>query len=276
MLQSLMEQKRALGIYGSEHQLPDNLTAHQWALLEKTVSVLAPFEELTRKVSSSDSLASDTIPAVTVLLRLLNRETDEDHGIKTMKATLAAAVKRRFIDTEKNPLYCISTLLDPRYKDRFFSDISGAAGAKEMLKLELQRMSKREAEEEHGEPPPRKPRKAQPSSSLDSVFEEIADEQESTSVCCAPVGAAIQLETYLGETTTAREENPLQYWGVNKVRFPALAQVSQRYLSAPCSSVESERLFSSVSHIVDENRNRLTADNTEKLLFIKKNLPLTF
>uniref|UniRef100_A0A3B4ZSX8 HAT C-terminal dimerisation domain-containing protein n=1 Tax=Stegastes partitus TaxID=144197 RepID=A0A3B4ZSX8_9TELE len=239
MLQSLTEQKRALGIFGSEYELPDNLTvtAHQWSLLEKTLTVLAPFEELTRKMSSGDALASDVIPAVTVLMRLLTNETDEDHGIKTMKGTLAAAVKRRLSDGEKNSMYCIA-----------------------------------DKQEDLGEPPVRKLRKVQASSSLDSLFDEIAGERESTSPGLAPVGAAIQLETYLGETTTAREENPLQYWGAHRVRFPILAQMSKRYLSAPCSSVDSERLFSSLSHIVDEKRNRLTAENAEKLLFIKKNL----
>lgn len=77
MLQSLIEQKRVLGVYVSEHELPDYLTAHQWALMETTVATLAPFEELTKKVSSYDALASDVIPAVTVLVRLLNRERDE-------------------------------------------------------------------------------------------------------------------------------------------------------------------------------------------------------
>ncbi|XP_025765939.1 zinc finger BED domain-containing protein 4-like [Oreochromis niloticus] len=75
MLQSLIEQKRVLGV--SEHELPDYLTTHQWVLMETTVAVLAPFEELTKKVSSYDALASDVIPAVTVLVRLPNRETDE-------------------------------------------------------------------------------------------------------------------------------------------------------------------------------------------------------
>ncbi|XP_021170026.2 zinc finger BED domain-containing protein 4 [Fundulus heteroclitus] len=149
MLQSLIEQKRALGIYGSEHELPENLAAHQWALLEKTVVVPAPFEELTRKVSCSDALASDVVPAVTVLLRILNRETEEDQGIKTMKSTLAAAVKRRFTDMEKIPLYCIATLLDPRYKDRFFSNVNIAMQAKEMLKVELQSVNTRRIWKSH-------------------------------------------------------------------------------------------------------------------------------
>lgn len=112
MIQSLMEQKWALGIFVSEYGLPDTLTAHQWILLEKVLSVLGPFEELTRKVSSSDAMAAEVIPAVTVLYRFLTRETDEDNGIKAMKGTLAAAVRKRFTDMEENPLYSIATLLD--------------------------------------------------------------------------------------------------------------------------------------------------------------------
>ncbi|XP_023662393.2 zinc finger BED domain-containing protein 4-like [Paramormyrops kingsleyae] len=278
MLQSLIEQKRVLGVYVSEHELPDYLTAHQWALMEKTVAILAPFEELTKKVSSYDALASDVIPAVTVLVRLLNRETDEDHGVKTMKATLLAAVKKRFSDVETNPLYFISTILDPRYKDRFFSN-NTAPEAKLHLKQELQMMSRAEAEGSRAEAaePPAKLFKAQAStsSSLDTVFEEIAKEQPQAAQPLA-AGAAIELVTYLGEAPSPREDSPLKYWGVNKIRFPTLAKMAQKYLSAPCSTVESERLFSSVSHIIDENRNRLTADNAEKLLFLKKNLPLTF
>ncbi|KAJ8404125.1 hypothetical protein AAFF_G00344750 [Aldrovandia affinis] len=132
MLHSLIEQKQAL-------EVPDN----QWSLLEKTITVLAPFEELTRQVSSSDASVSDVIPAVTVLQRLLAQETDEDRGIRTMKNTLLAAVKKRFSDVEKNPLYCIASLLDPRYKDRFFSNTNTAREAKVMVIQELQKMSDR-------------------------------------------------------------------------------------------------------------------------------------
>ncbi|XP_073331910.1 zinc finger BED domain-containing protein 4-like [Pagrus major] len=279
MIQSLIEQKRALGIYVSEYGLPDTLTGHQWILLEKVLSVLGPFEELTRKVSSSDAMAADVIPAVTVLHRFLTRETDEDHGVKAMKGTLAAAVRKRFTDVEANPLYSIATLLHPRYKNRFFSNATTAAHAKEVLKLELLRLpGELDKQEDHdlNEPPSRKPRTDQTTSSLDSIFDEIADEQASASVGTAAVGSSVQVETYLGEAVISREDKPLQYWVVNKVRFPTLARLAGRYLSAPCTSVDSERLFSSVSHIVSESRNRLTADHAEMILFIKKNLPLTF
>lgn len=52
--------------------------------------------------------------------------------------------------------------------------------------------------------------------------------------------------------------------------------MAKNYLSVPCSSVESERLFSSVSHILTDNRSRLIAEHAKMLLFLKKNLPLTF
>ncbi|KAJ8390504.1 hypothetical protein AAFF_G00103010 [Aldrovandia affinis] len=43
------------------------------------------------------------------------------------------AVKKRFSDVEKNPLYCIASLLDLRYKDWFFSNTNTAREAKVMF-----------------------------------------------------------------------------------------------------------------------------------------------
>ncbi|KAI4903951.1 hypothetical protein NFI96_023416, partial [Prochilodus magdalenae] len=69
------------------------------------VTILAPFEELTRQVSFSDALVSDVIPVITVLQRQLFKETDEEQGIKTMTSTLLTAVQKRFADMEQNPLF---------------------------------------------------------------------------------------------------------------------------------------------------------------------------
>ncbi|KAL0192345.1 hypothetical protein M9458_010641, partial [Cirrhinus mrigala] len=117
MVESLLEQKRTISAYGADHDLPATLTANQWALLEKAVTVLAPFEEVTKQISSSTSSVAEVIPSVTVLKRLLARESQEDTGIKTMKTTLLEAVKKRFATIEEEPLYAVATLLDPRFKD---------------------------------------------------------------------------------------------------------------------------------------------------------------
>lgn len=121
MTESLLEQKQALSAYSADHHLPTMLTANQWVLLEKTISCLGQFEEFTRKVSSATASAADVIPRVTVLKRLLSKETEADSGIKTMKKTLFEAIDKRFSNLEDGPLYTLSTLLDPRYKDRLVS-----------------------------------------------------------------------------------------------------------------------------------------------------------
>ncbi|KAI2645091.1 Zinc finger BED domain-containing protein 4 [Labeo rohita] len=270
MIQSLLEQKRVLGAYIADSDLPSTLTVNQWALLEKTSIVLAPFEELTRKVSSATASTADVIPAVTVLKRILAKEGDADTGIKTMKKTLLEAVNRRFDSVEDEPLYALATLLDPRYKDRYFTSAQSAMSAKDALTGELEDLrSSTAGASEAAEPQEKAPRveaaAAAPSkSSFMQEFDQIAEECEDP----------IQLHGYLAEKTIATSDNPYQYWEVNKYRLPCLAATATKYLCAPCTSVESERVFSTVSNIVDEKRNRLTAERTEMLVFMRKNLPL--
>ncbi len=47
-----------------------------------------------------------------------------------------------------------------------------------------------------------------------------------------------------------------------------------KFLSSLSISFENERLFSAASNIVDEKRNRLTAERAEMLIFLQKNLPV--
>ncbi|XP_047228880.1 uncharacterized protein LOC124872670 isoform X5 [Girardinichthys multiradiatus] len=60
---------------------------------------------------------------------VLSREEDEDQGIKTMKRTHLEAVEK--------PLFYIATLLDPRYKDGFFTKSANLSLAKEHLIQEV-------------------------------------------------------------------------------------------------------------------------------------------
>lgn len=71
----------------------------------------------------------------------------------------------------------------------FPSNTNAATEAKEMVMLELLKLPGEKADKQgnQDEPPARKPCRAQASSRLDSVFDEIADEQAST-LNRAPVG----------------------------------------------------------------------------------------
>lgn len=50
--------------------------------------------------------------------------------------------------------------------------------------------------------------------------------------------------------------------------------LTPRYLSAPASSVYSERLFSEAGQIYENKRSRLTPAHGEALLFLHHNLPI--
>ena len=61
------------------------------------------------------------------------------------------------------------------------------------------------------------------------------------------------------------------YWP-HKKRYPHVADVAKRYLSAPSTSVTSECLFSSAVDLYADSRSRLSGRLADMLLFIKHNL----
>lgn len=110
---------------------------------------------------------------------------------------------------------------------------------------------------------------------LGSIFDEILEESTVESdPQSTTTNARTEIQTYLLEPTIPRSDNPLLYWKVNQPRLPSLTAVATKFLSAPSTSVESERLFSTASIIIDERRSSLTAEKAEMLIFLKKNLPL--
>nr|XP_054592602.1 zinc finger BED domain-containing protein 4-like [Nothobranchius furzeri] len=252
MVKRLLTEKRALCAYAADYNLPATLSANEWGLLEKTVTVLEPFEELTRKISSATSTAADVIPAVAVLKRLLADENSTDSGIKTTKSTLLQAVNRRFSSIESKSLYAVATLLDARYKDRFFTGGEAARMAKNLLKQEMERALAKASADKAGtrKPEPEPAEKvahvdaSSPTtskSSFSSLYDKILEEHDEPAQ--GTQAAVIQMQMYLKEPTMGELDSPFQYWADNHARFPLLAAVAVKFLSAPSTSVESERLF---------------------------------
>lgn len=161
---------------------------------------------------------------------------------------------------------------------RFFTKPANLTLAKEHLIREVAKMEERraasevpEAAEEPRSKSPR-PDEACSSSSLGSVFDEILQEQQAEARSVSKTAADVQMQTYLSLQTTPMRSNPLHFWKEHVQQFPSLAAVARKFLCAPCTSVDSERLFSVVSNILDEKRSRLTADRVEMMVFLKRNM----
>ena len=172
---------------------------------------------------------------------------------------------------------CLATLLDPRFKDNFFVNNITRVSAKDML--ELGAGSAKESEgngsgsvtESRIDSTQMPSPKRQKHDSLLAVVTDILDNSSSRGLSTT----TSELNRYLQEPVLDYKlGNPFIWRSENKARFPGLARIAQRYLSATATSVPSERLFSSVGSIYSDHRNRMLAEQAENLLLIKSNYSL--
>ena len=71
-----------------------------------------------------------------------------------------------------------------------------------------------------------------------------------------------------------KQQDSLIWWKQHANEYPNIQKLAVKYLSLHLSSVNYERLFNVAGNIYSENRNRLSVDNAEKLLFIMKNMKI--
>lgn len=211
------------------------------------------------------------------------------------------------LNVQKSRVFVLATFLDPRYKTRFLQDVSTARG---WIVSELVAASTKDLQKT---PNTREKSSAPSSTSEDQAdvnadahediwkcFDEIAhvsksDEDSSLDETNAGRNESevlelqrqpsdrskkkiaaynAELDKYLAQPLLSREENPLLWWRLHTKEYPKLTPLVLKYLSAPPSSVNSERLFSAAGRIYTENRNRLLPQNAEMLLFIMKNIKI--
>jgi len=282
MMQRLLEQRQALALYAVENNL-DGLSSNQWDVLKNVVGLLAPFEEATTYVLSNAVCSSDSIPVLAGLRKRL-QNSENDTGVKTMKAALLDALCARFQLNDK-PEYTVATLLDPRYKNRFFSDIESQAVTHivkaKLVAIQTQRDTALTGDTE-GEPVLKKPCLGNGESSgslfdcvddlLDSSSQDAQSESTTTPTSTTVVqDGNMEFARYMAEPLLSRTSDMLAWWRDNKGRFPLMASVARTYLGAPPSSVPSERLFSTAGGVITEHHTRLLPENAEKLIFMKFN-----
>lgn len=85
-----------------------------------------------------------------------------------------------------------------------------------------------------------------------------------------------QIRQFLDEDINASHENPLsdplEYWKMQRKRWPRLASVAARFLGVMPSSAEAERNFSTAGDIATPQRACLKPEHVDMLLFLAKNI----
>ncbi len=80
-----------------------------------------------------------------------------------------------------------------------------------------------------------------------------------------------EVETYLKEPIQPMDSNALQYWSVNRHKFPNLSKVALRYLCIPATSAPVERIFSVTGKIFRPECALLSDSVFQNLMFAKCN-----
>ena len=272
MLESIIEQKVALAAYSVDGSIP-LLTASQLDTANKVVKVLKPVEEITKCISKDEATISLIIPLVCALQKTLE-EHDDDSGVRRMKAEMLNFLQRRYSDMETTDCLALATIIDPRFKDKSFS--SSYQDVKALLQEKYKEWYELVQEPLSLEPPTAKRvavDTAKESRLWGCLSEILSKASNPTDV--ASDSSENEVNQYLCEPLLDfKTGNPLKWWKCHHQRFPVLAKIAQRYLSAPPTSVPSERLFSGAGLVYDDKRSRLNPNMAESLLLIRYNLPL--
>ena len=293
MLERMLEIKESITLYATQTGKVPLFSADDWDIIQKLVSTLKPFEELTRKLSDLQSSMSDVIPLILALVKLCaQRDDGTDSGLKSMRNKLSSELNRRFDkllnfndDDPSTFVYAISTFLDPRYKSKLFP-----TEKMDFVRGQLIKQCVGECEFETPEPPA-KQRKIEEDTGTTQIESRTLSQSLNAALCDTSTSseegpaerpassdvAKMQIvrksvESY-ENAKRAKEGCPLQWWKANQHTYPQLAQLALTYLGCPPSSVPSEQLFSGAGLIYTPHRSRLHGSKAEKLLFLKYSLP---
>jgi len=97
------------------------LTKADLELMDNIVFVLKPFYDATLEISYDDVCILLVIPLVKLLNAKLQSTTQHSDGLSQLKAALRDAMNKRFSNLHDNSNLIAATLMDPRFKDMYFS-----------------------------------------------------------------------------------------------------------------------------------------------------------
>ena len=262
----------SLAAYGSDGSIPV-LTAAQLDIASKVINMLLPIDEITKCISEDTACISVIIPLVRGLRKTLE-QSDEDRSVRSMKSHMLESLQKRFGGIDDIDFLVLSTMLDPRFKDKFFSSISSRESAKVLLHDVYEFQSDKISEGELKEPAAKRIATEDSASVNTSKLWGCLTELLSESDVVSDGSMGNEVEQYLAEPLIdLKIGNPFEWWKQNSSRYPILSELARKYLSAPPTSVLSERLFSGVGQIYDDKRSCLKSEFVEDLLLIKYNFP---
>ncbi|XP_028982326.1 zinc finger BED domain-containing protein 4-like [Diachasma alloeum] len=243
---------------------PAPLTHSQIDTLQELVEIMRPVESVIREISGSHystcSVIIRIVSCLTKSIRAMKLLTDE--GIM-FQNKLLEKINEKFANVEDHKLLAISTILDPRFKKLHFDHALAVSHAVERINKEMKSMGIEDSEKKKASIyKSEDPKRFSLWRSHDELVAKTTDEATKDE------HLNDKLRQYLKEQPIPRHDDPFKHWQSLRPAFPTVYEVAMPYISIISSSVPSERIFSEAGYIKTLERNRLTGEHVNHLLFL--------
>lgn len=250
------------------------LNADDVKLLNVTVGILGPIQEISETLSGENYVTGSTLLPICIELGKTQvdsyEETEIDNDIVRLKKEMALSIfqilKDRYESDEQTSEHLhIAAFIDPRFKGTFFDSTKIKDIIQKITELSSELESIPISINRHEILGKKK-------SGLTSIFKSLKTIEESTPTSLN-VKIKKEIDQYMNMPTTDVDGDPLVWWRHNCHVFPLLSQCARKFLSIQATSVPSERVFRKGGHIVSDLRASLTGDHIEQLIFLTMNKP---
>lgn len=256
---------------GVLHNPVEILNESDWITLKSCCALLKPFEQVTKELSAEKNVCvSKIIPLIEGLKLFISGIEPSGDDALALKNSLLTGLQNRFSRLEYNSLLAKATFLDPRFKQKGFSDSNAITKVRDGLQSEMSALfEKSRLEEMETKSQEQDINTTTDDIEVDSIWQSFdAKISKTTSTVAASI---IECRQYSEEANINRKGDPLKWWKTREPVYPYLSRLARKYLCAVATSVPSERVFSKAGLIISDRRSRLKPKNAEKIIFLNAN-----
>ncbi|KAH7714639.1 zinc finger BED domain-containing protein 4-like protein [Aphelenchoides avenae] len=270
MLKRLLVLRPAVEQLIASSEAYPQISADEWGMARMVVDLLHPIVNASKTVQDR----RESVAAVLPIYVGIKRMNPPASGLARMHKAIVKGLDTRMVGWRENDALCLATALDPNLKLSPFNtdDVNHVRKMLETKAIARSAELNGDAASACSSEPD-----AGNGNSLMKFLQSVDDlpEREVAEIDPnATAKAQVEVAEYFKERPT--KGDPYAFWSKpkNVARFPVLHSLARQYLAAPPGSVESERVFSGASAIFSDDRQSLSDNTLERLLFLYSNVNL--
>ncbi|XP_050065455.1 zinc finger BED domain-containing protein 4-like [Aphis gossypii] len=254
---------------------PEMVLAKEIQDISDIIDILRPVEAAKKELCAQKFVTTSmVIPMVYILQKNVSEfKPKQEMGLQ-LKAAIILQCDKYFSTVESCSLLGMATVLDPRFKKLYFKDPSALSNMLRYISNEIkhtQTMSSSESSSDTDNTTVEEPQAF-------NLWQDHAKfVQQSTShkshrgrgQLLVDSEFPSELNLYLKSSHARLSDDPLLIWKDMCKVYPILSKMAIKYLVPVATSVPSERLFSKAGLTLSKQRNRLTSNHLNQLLFLQ-------